>query len=87
MKFLFPFFTAELTEIITAAKENGIDFVYAISPGLDMAFSAKEDIDALKRKVKQVCKLSCIKNSVKLCRSSIENNTKVHMCTWKNAHM
>ena len=44
----------DLRELITAAKDSGVTFVYALSPGLDITFSSKEDVDILKRKLKQV---------------------------------
>jgi len=41
------------------AKENGIRFIYAISPGLDIAYSSSKDVTALKRKLEQVNQLGC----------------------------
>lgn len=49
----------ELKSLIKAAKENNVDFVYALSPGLDIVYSDKEDVDAIKSKLKQVIKLGC----------------------------
>lgn len=43
-----------LGSLITAAKDNGIRFIYAISPGLDIGYSNTKDIGALKRKLEQV---------------------------------
>jgi protein O-GlcNAcase/histone acetyltransferase len=40
--------------LITAAKENDIRFIYAISPGLDIVYSNVKDVSALKRKLEQV---------------------------------
>lgn len=41
-------------KIIYAANDNSIDFVYAISPGLDVVFTSAADILFLKDKLKQV---------------------------------
>lgn len=43
-----------LSSLISAAKENNIRFIYAISPGLDIAYSSTKDVGALKRKLEQV---------------------------------
>lgn len=40
--------------LIGAAKEHGIEFIYAISPGLDITFSNQKEVSALKRKLDQV---------------------------------
>lgn len=40
--------------LIAAAKEHGIEFIYAISPGLDITFSNQKEVSALKRKLDQV---------------------------------
>lgn len=49
----------KLKALIDAASAEGITFVYAISPGLDISFSSVGDISILKRKMKQVGKLGC----------------------------
>ncbi|KAF5905163.1 protein O-GlcNAcase-like [Clarias magur] len=49
----------QLTTLISAAKEHDIEFVYAISPGLDITFSNPKEAAALKRKLSQVCELGC----------------------------
>lgn len=46
-----------LTGLITAAKEQGITFYYALSPGLDMIYSKETAI--LKRKLEQVATFGC----------------------------
>lgn len=46
--------TEELTALMAAAKQHGINFIYAISPGLDMTFSSSRDMSSLKRKLDQV---------------------------------
>ena len=43
-----------LTNLIEAASENSVDFVYALSPGLDITFSSSKDVTHLKRKLEQV---------------------------------
>lgn len=45
----------ELSRLIDAAKEHGIRFIYALSPGLDLIYSAEKDLHALQRKFDQVC--------------------------------
>lgn len=55
---LFPHITlyiGKLKVLIDAADKEGITFVYAISPGLDITFSSNADVSALKHKMKQVC--------------------------------
>lgn len=44
----------KLKVLIDAADKEGITFVYAISPGLDITFSNNADVAALKNKMKQV---------------------------------
>jgi len=44
-----------LTALITAAKSEGIKFVYALSPGLDMCYSSAKEVNLLKKKLDQVC--------------------------------
>lgn len=44
----------QLTALIAAAKQHDVDFVYAISPGLDMTFSSPREVSTLKRKLDQV---------------------------------
>ncbi len=46
--------TAQLMTLISAAKEHNVEFVYAISPGLDITFSNPKEVTALKRKLSQV---------------------------------
>lgn len=51
----FPnYFSEQLMTLIGAAKEHGIEFIYAISPGLDITFSNQKEVSALKRKLDQV---------------------------------
>ena len=44
----------QLSQLIREASERGIDFVYAIAPGLDMTFSSEREVAALKQKLNQV---------------------------------
>ncbi|XP_062568227.1 protein O-GlcNAcase-like [Saccostrea cucullata] len=48
-----------LTSLIEAAKEHGVEFVYALSPGLDITFSSTKDVQFLKRKLEQVTSFGC----------------------------
>lgn len=40
--------------LISSAKEHEIEFIYAISPGLDITFSNQKEVSTLKRKLDQV---------------------------------
>lgn len=48
-----------LTGLISAAKECGITFYYALSPGLDITYSSAKEIAILKRKLEQVSQFGC----------------------------
>lgn len=48
-----------LQGLISAAKETGVDFYYALSPGLDITYSSLKDTSALKRKLDQVSQFGC----------------------------
>ncbi|XP_063896226.1 protein O-GlcNAcase-like isoform X1 [Helicoverpa armigera] len=48
-----------LTSLITAAKDQGIIFCYALSPGLDITYSSQKEITTLKRKLEQVSQFGC----------------------------
>ncbi|RZF36912.1 hypothetical protein LSTR_LSTR004600 [Laodelphax striatellus] len=48
-----------LTGLISAARENGINFYYALSPGLDITYSSAKEVCALKRKLEQVSQFGC----------------------------
>ncbi|XP_015594300.1 protein O-GlcNAcase isoform X2 [Cephus cinctus] len=48
-----------LTGLIAAARECGITFYYALSPGLDITYSSTKEITALKRKLEQVSQFGC----------------------------
>uniref|UniRef100_A0A8C4EH76 O-GlcNAcase n=1 Tax=Dicentrarchus labrax TaxID=13489 RepID=A0A8C4EH76_DICLA len=49
----------QLMTLIGAAKDHGIEFIYAISPGLDITFSNQKEVSALKRKLDQVTHFGC----------------------------
>ncbi|XP_034041644.1 protein O-GlcNAcase [Thalassophryne amazonica] len=49
----------QLMTLIGAAKEHGVEFIYAISPGLDITFSNQKEVSALKRKLDQVSHFGC----------------------------
>lgn len=44
----------ELQSLVAAAKENDIEFYYALSPGLDIIYSSAKEVATLKRKLEQV---------------------------------
>ncbi|KAJ0005164.1 hypothetical protein NQD34_011378 [Periophthalmus magnuspinnatus] len=46
----------QLMTLIGSAKEHGIEFIYAISPGLDITFSNQKEVSALKRKLDNYCR-------------------------------
>ncbi|EAA03784.5 protein O-GlcNAcase [Anopheles arabiensis] len=48
-----------LTGLIAAAHEQGINFYYALSPGLDITYSSAKEIGILKRKLDQVSQFGC----------------------------
>ncbi|CAK9823669.1 Protein O-GlcNAcase [Anthophora retusa] len=48
-----------LTGLITAARECGITFYYALSPGLDITYSSAKEVTILKRKLEQVSQFGC----------------------------
>lgn len=48
---------ALLKDLIYACHERGIRFVYALSPGLDIAYAQNAELDTLKRRMDQVRKL------------------------------
>uniref|UniRef100_A0A182MJ35 protein O-GlcNAcase n=1 Tax=Anopheles culicifacies TaxID=139723 RepID=A0A182MJ35_9DIPT len=48
-----------LTGLITAAHEQGINFYYALSPGLDITYSSAKEVSVLKRKLDQVSQFGC----------------------------
>jgi len=48
-----------LTTVIDAAREAGITFVYALSPGLDITYSSSKDVTCLKHKLEQVASFGC----------------------------
>ncbi|MEE6486093.1 hypothetical protein FKM82_014501 [Ascaphus truei] len=49
----------QLMTLISAAQEFGIEFIYAISPGLDITFSNQKEVATLKRKLDQVSQFGC----------------------------
>ncbi|XP_053711516.1 protein O-GlcNAcase-like isoform X2 [Synchiropus splendidus] len=49
----------QLMALISAAKKHNVEFVYAISPGLDITFSNPKEVAALKRKLDQVRQFGC----------------------------
>uniref|UniRef100_A0A8D2ZYB6 protein O-GlcNAcase n=1 Tax=Scophthalmus maximus TaxID=52904 RepID=A0A8D2ZYB6_SCOMX len=49
----------QLMALISAAQQHNVDFIYAISPGLDITFSSTKEVAALKRKLDQVKEFGC----------------------------
>ena len=48
-----------MSALIGSAKENSIELVYALSPGLDISYSSPKDMICLKRKLEQVSQFGC----------------------------
>ena len=48
-----------MTGLIKAAAEHNVNFVYALSPGLDMSYSNTKEVTCLKRKLEQVASFGC----------------------------
>ncbi|CAD6190556.1 unnamed protein product [Caenorhabditis auriculariae] len=48
-----------LGELVSAAKENNIIFIYALSPGLDIGYSNPEEVEKVKKKFEQVKNVGC----------------------------
>ena len=59
VKRYWRFILDALTALIEAAEENGVSFVYAISPGLDITYSSSKDVQLLKKKLDQVTSFGC----------------------------
>ncbi|KAF3687316.1 Protein O-GlcNAcase [Channa argus] len=49
----------QLIALISAAKQHNVEFIYAISPGLDITFSNPREVATLKRKLDQVREFGC----------------------------
>ncbi|XP_042560635.1 protein O-GlcNAcase [Clupea harengus] len=49
----------QLMTLISSAKDYGIEFIYALSPGLDITFSNQKEVTTLKRKLDQVTHFGC----------------------------
>ncbi|KAF1394836.1 hypothetical protein PFLUV_G00005270 [Perca fluviatilis] len=49
----------QLIALISAAKQHDVEFIYAISPGLDITFSNPKEVGALQRKLDQVRQFGC----------------------------
>uniref|UniRef100_A0A3B4ASR8 protein O-GlcNAcase n=1 Tax=Periophthalmus magnuspinnatus TaxID=409849 RepID=A0A3B4ASR8_9GOBI len=49
----------QLITLISTARNHNVEFIYAISPGLDITFSNPKEVAALKRKFDQVKEFGC----------------------------
>ncbi|XP_068177052.1 protein O-GlcNAcase [Antennarius striatus] len=49
----------QLIALISVAQQHDVEFIYAISPGLDVTFSNPREVTALKRKLDQVKSFGC----------------------------
>ena len=52
--------TDELKQLISAADDCNVSFVYALSPGLDIVYTSSSDVSALKAKLDQVHCVKCM---------------------------
>ncbi len=50
---------AELKALIRNCRGKGLNFVYAVAPGLDLSYSSGKDIARLRRKASQLLRLGC----------------------------
>lgn len=50
----------ELRQLISAADDCNVSFVYALSPGLDIVYTSSSDVSALKAKLDQVATVNCV---------------------------
>lgn len=48
-----------LRDLVESARDNNVNFVYAISPGLDIMYSSDKDMETLKNKLDQVQSAGC----------------------------
>eukprot|EP00096_Caligus_rogercresseyi_P012492 TRINITY_DN5243_c0_g1_i1.p1 TRINITY_DN5243_c0_g1~~TRINITY_DN5243_c0_g1_i1.p1 ORF type:complete len:654 (-),score=214.63 TRINITY_DN5243_c0_g1_i1:148-2070(-) len=48
-----------LQTLLEAAKREGVRFFYGISPGLDVLYSSKDDLEVLKRKLDRLREIGC----------------------------
>ncbi|KAI6217820.1 Bifunctional protein NCOAT [Aphelenchoides fujianensis] len=48
-----------LRSLIRSAKENNVVFVYSLSPGIDMIYSSKKEVEAVQKKLAQVRDMGC----------------------------
>lgn len=48
-----------LRALVESAKDNNVNFVYAISPGLDIVYSSEKEMETLKKKLDQVKSTGC----------------------------
>lgn len=63
---VFCVFEEQLITLISAAKEHEVEFIYAISPGLDITLSNPKEVAALKRKLSQVIGRACYQSDHRL---------------------
>ncbi|KAF1746826.1 hypothetical protein GCK72_023284 [Caenorhabditis remanei] len=48
-----------LRSLVESARDNNVNFVYAISPGLDIVYSSDKEMDTLRKKLDQVQSVGC----------------------------
>eukprot|EP00117_Sycon_ciliatum_P042415 scpid16890/ scgid2632/ Bifunctional protein NCOAT; Meningioma-expressed antigen 5; Nuclear cytoplasmic O-GlcNAcase and acetyltransferase; Beta-hexosaminidase; Beta-N-acetylhexosaminidase; Hexosaminidase C; N-acetyl-beta-D-glucosaminidase; N-acetyl-beta-glucosaminidase; O-GlcNAcase; Histone acetyltransferase len=48
-----------VSNLMNSCRAEGVDFIFAISPGLDMTYSSEQELNFLKYKLDQVARLGC----------------------------
>ncbi|XP_040563621.1 protein O-GlcNAcase [Lepeophtheirus salmonis] len=61
-----------LQTLLDAARREGVRFFYGLSPGLDVVYSSKEDLDVLKAKLDRLREIGC--NGFALLWDDIDTN-------------
>jgi protein O-GlcNAcase / histone acetyltransferase len=57
-----PYTASELEQLrvlIQDAAQHGVDFIFALSPGLDITYSCEADLEAAEQKLAQLMELGC----------------------------
>ena len=66
----------QLSGLISSAKENGITFIYALSPGLDITYSNPKEVTCLRRKLEQVTQVRSIQALL------VQVKLIIHLIVW-----
>ncbi|PAV92133.1 hypothetical protein WR25_26403 isoform B [Diploscapter pachys] len=81
--------TEILKDLITVATKNKVNFVYALSPGIDIMYSSPKEIKKIKEKLEQVREAGC--NAFALLfddiETSMQNLDKQHFASFATAQV